>query len=376
MATATHRASTDQTGDEQLLPLSAAGAPLAPDGDGWPPVRSSLPRQRSPVVRPSMSSAEWGAPTPASLSPSSKFSTPTGLSNTAPAQRASFRLDCDFDPPFDWSDDSADDFPLIMPPDAAHDPSLDNQLLTALVENDFSSPSSYPSFLNPPADQASSQHRNATTNDPASASHTRRPSACPPGSPPRSALRTAAAPLNVLFTNDFDDQGLPPPGRAQAVEMASVPTSRDGLSPPDRAPVAKRRRLSGLEDGRALFEIPSLPVPPDDDDVFVDEKPGMRNDMVELATIDLTQANEVPEELKRPKVDNRVKISDFQCVVCMDDVTCLTVTHCGMCLVDCCRPLVDPRSSKATSFASNASNCRSTWTRRGGSAPCVVPRLT
>ncbi|KAI1505478.1 hypothetical protein F5X99DRAFT_245348 [Biscogniauxia marginata] len=40
-------------------------------------------------------------------------------------------------------------------------------------------------------------------------------------------------------------------------------------------------------------------------------------------SIDLSNVTEVP------RVDNRVKLSKFQCVICMDDVTALTVTHCG-----------------------------------------------
>ncbi|KAJ2967491.1 hypothetical protein NUW58_g10440 [Xylaria curta] len=45
--------------------------------------------------------------------------------------------------------------------------------------------------------------------------------------------------------------------------------------------------------------------------------------------IDLSNATEVPAEFMAPKVDNRVKIGKFQCVICMDDTTALTVTHCG-----------------------------------------------
>lgn len=48
-----------------------------------------------------------------------------------------------------------------------------------------------------------------------------------------------------------------------------------------------------------------------------------------LTAIDLTEANEVPQELTRPVVDNRTKIAAFQCVICMDDVTNLTLTACG-----------------------------------------------
>jgi E3 ubiquitin-protein ligase RNF5 len=42
--------------------------------------------------------------------------------------------------------------------------------------------------------------------------------------------------------------------------------------------------------------------------------------------------DEVPEEVAPPesKEKNTVKLGTFQCVICMDDVTDLTVTHCGM----------------------------------------------
>lgn len=51
----------------------------------------------------------------------------------------------------------------------------------------------------------------------------------------------------------------------------------------------------------------------------------------DMARIDLT-TNEVPELLKQPEVkeDKRIKLSKFQCVICMDDATSLVVTNCGM----------------------------------------------
>ncbi|KAL7948337.1 hypothetical protein V8C42DRAFT_247762 [Trichoderma barbatum] len=60
-------------------------------------------------------------------------------------------------------------------------------------------------------------------------------------------------------------------------------------------------------------------------------RPGSSSDLKneDYTTIDLTEVNDVPEELKKPEVDNRVKLSAFQCVICMDDVTGLTLTHCG-----------------------------------------------
>ncbi|RKK21499.1 hypothetical protein BFJ67_g17245 [Fusarium oxysporum f. sp. cepae] len=49
----------------------------------------------------------------------------------------------------------------------------------------------------------------------------------------------------------------------------------------------------------------------------------------EFDTIDLTENNEVFEEVRKPEKDNRVKLAAFQCVICMDDCSNLTVTHCG-----------------------------------------------
>ncbi|KAK3333229.1 hypothetical protein B0T19DRAFT_120228 [Cercophora scortea] len=59
-----------------------------------------------------------------------------------------------------------------------------------------------------------------------------------------------------------------------------------------------------------------------DDDIFGDN---------EIKTIDLADTDKVPDEHRsqKPKPKNMVKLSSFQCVICMDDVTDLTVTHCG-----------------------------------------------
>lgn len=45
--------------------------------------------------------------------------------------------------------------------------------------------------------------------------------------------------------------------------------------------------------------------------------------------LDLTEANEGSVAQKKIEADRRVKLSKFQCVICMDDVSNLTVTHCG-----------------------------------------------
>ncbi|CAF3442871.1 unnamed protein product [Fusarium graminearum] len=46
-------------------------------------------------------------------------------------------------------------------------------------------------------------------------------------------------------------------------------------------------------------------------------------------TVDLTETNEIPDEIKQPEKDDRIKLAAFQCVICMDDCSNLTVTHCG-----------------------------------------------
>ncbi|KOS19777.1 E3 ubiquitin-protein ligase [Escovopsis weberi] len=110
----------------------------------------------------------------------------------------------------------------------------------------------------------------------------------------------------------------------------------------------KRRRLSA-HSGQPPARRPSLTAA-DEPSLFVDddggggsggdgddlfgespapERAGLATAEEEYTTIDLTEATEVPEELKKPVVDQRIKLSKFQCVICMDDAKNLTLTHCG-----------------------------------------------
>jgi hypothetical protein len=81
------------------------------------------------------------------------------------------------------------------------------------------------------------------------------------------------------------------------------------------SPVAKKTRLSS----RKKAEPKAL----EEDDFEFEEK------IEDQDIIDLADTEDVPEDLKLPEKDNRVKLSAFQCVICMDDSTGLTVTHCG-----------------------------------------------
>lgn len=81
-------------------------------------------------------------------------------------------------------------------------------------------------------------------------------------------------------------------------------------------PAKTRRSQGGDTDPFAVVD--------DDSDPFATKPSAEAGD-----SIDLSNATEVPKELLVPKADNRVKLGKFQCVICMDDVTALTVTHCG-----------------------------------------------
>ena len=65
--------------------------------------------------------------------------------------------------------------------------------------------------------------------------------------------------------------------------------------------------------------------------MFGESSPAPQAKEEDLEVLDLSKADEVPKELQKPAIDNRVKLSKFQCVICMDDVSNLTVTHCGKC---------------------------------------------
>ncbi|KAH0495366.1 hypothetical protein TgHK011_008924 [Trichoderma gracile] len=137
------------------------------------------------------------------------------------------------------------------------------------------------------------------------------------------------------------------PGASDSSTFNNMPTMSGRLrsrAPPEThgssaaataaaAPSRKRRRIS-----------PSAAPPPSAQTTLIEDefedidslfgsspsRPASANSKVEeYTTIDLTEATDVPEELKKPEVDKRVKLSAFQCVICMDDVTGLTLTHCG-----------------------------------------------
>lgn len=85
-------------------------------------------------------------------------------------------------------------------------------------------------------------------------------------------------------------------------------------------PIVKRARLS---------DLPHLQQPitiPDSDDLLS----LFGDDEDDIEVYDLTRSeDELPEELLKSEEDDSVKLSKFECIICMDAATNLTVTHCG-----------------------------------------------
>lgn len=211
--------------------------------------------------------------------------------------------------------------------------------LTPLVDTDLD-PANFP--LSPPR-----RSSRTTTNDfNAAASRPLQTRNMPLPGPSRSETQLTGISLDdsldTQFTDDlFGDEALPHSSQTSFSE--TVPPTRKRNAPlREPSPVTKRPRTSG-----SGVEEPTVSQPDsfaqqnafiqdlDEEDLFGESPRDLNNteddpSAEDLHTIDLTEANEVPESLKKPEEDKRIKISTFQCVICMDDVTTLTVTHCGM----------------------------------------------
>ncbi|KAF9877326.1 hypothetical protein CkaCkLH20_05026 [Colletotrichum karsti] len=242
----------------------------------------------------------------------------------------------------------------------AREPDSDD-FLSQLIDGDFSSPSSYPQSAQPP-----SVNRQTSSSRSQNSLSSLRPNR-PAPTLPNNATPTTAAPrrgtphpsfeveesLFVSSDNEPEDYIMPVQTRRRASTTIisssdqeaddTPPTSanRKRAAPSSGAargtPAAnKRRRTSQASTTRTRTTPGALPTPApkveDDDDVFGDKQDskGKEKEAKDDDIIDLAASNEVPPEMLIPKEDKRVKLSAFQCVICMDDVTALTVTHCGM----------------------------------------------
>ncbi|KAG6015590.1 hypothetical protein E4U54_003324 [Claviceps lovelessii] len=320
-----------------------------------PPLSSSTSRRRA--SRPENSVA--AAPS-SPLSPSPSPSTPvrrrrqnTACSHAATTTITTTAALTTVDSPVLWGEDTIAD----------HASSADNitsqlglvgqddDFLSAFADHEFSSPSSYPPFTvtanlsaggASPSDQAAFPLRQATATA-APPRHTpvcHRVSAAPLGLTTQLSSSTVEEsqltvssndnwdePLSQLSNGSFSGMLPPPPPQLHHLqgEISTSPQNKR------RPPLASEATLSHV-----MME-PSQGLLDSDDDLFGDGIMPRDMDPIHdqnLTTIDLTEATDVPEELKKPlgvppKEENKIKLSKFQCVICMDDASTLTVTHCG-----------------------------------------------
>lgn len=179
----------------------------------------------------------------------------------------------------------------------------DQEFVDLIAEQDFSSPSAYPPFT----------ASNVTVTSP---TQTEQPhNTLPPRLLTRTTTDLTAVSAGASET-PFISQD------TAATSFSDSMTQTNSLSQPTKrvrhaqSPGITHRRSSSLDD---LFGSPKREHPSKGKDIDPD-----------LPTVDLTEATQVPKDLLKPIVDKRTKLAAFQCVICMDDVTTLTVTHCGM----------------------------------------------
>ncbi|RYC79900.1 hypothetical protein BFJ63_vAg17218 [Fusarium oxysporum f. sp. narcissi] len=272
----------------------------------------------------------------------------------------------------------------IATPSLCITPDLENSLLASEIEDnclaaradgDFSSPSSYPPFTNPDSRpsqshsvslqstvQASTPHRalrntTASTNTTTSTTATAAPRELSstncilhPFGPERTTTQLSSASNSIgesqaslpvfdsLEENDFFfdspassfSEAMPPATRrsttAAAARTGSAHASKRRRTSTTAAPAAPPRPTSRQRKSHATrkdMDVEELfGTSPTRSAIDVEPK-------AEFDTIDLTENNEVFEEVRKPEKDNRVKLAAFQCVICMDDCSNLTVTDCG-----------------------------------------------
>lgn len=121
---------------------------------------------------------------------------------------------------------------------------------------------------------------------------------------------------------------MPPTNHRKRTRTAAVLDEPAGPSNVKRSRShSSRASISGRpassKSRRSLRGARSVAIP-DSDDVFVVD------DEEDSRLYDLTKDDRIPEELMAaPKDDNSTRLSSFECIICMDSATNLTVTHCG-----------------------------------------------
>jgi hypothetical protein len=138
----------------------------------------------------------------------------------------------------------------------------------------------------------------------------------------RPKRETSSDSLSSLSDVHFLDQLMaPPPPRSTRPRRPSTATGQPSTTsqpapPPPAttspASASKKRKHPSTSD-------------PHYDDLFGPTPSSPSAEVIDL--VDTDKAPPAPSKPPPPK--NEIRLSAFQCVICMDDVTNLTVTHCG-----------------------------------------------
>lgn len=319
----------------------------------YPDHRPSSPRHHSTARRPS---------NPPST-PSRKPPTPT---TPASAARTTLQLPDDTIPAL-WPDDEANDehdivLPSLRPPveslagavgwpaealDHFYSTSSDgiHHQLSDFATQEFSSPSTYPRLTStshvPHHDLEASQ--TFVPRHPASRCPGLQPHSS--ASAPRFLASASTSNLSITTASDshfsaststssaylehFDaslDFETMPPTTRRASLLSAEPIILDADEQP-----SKRQRTASTHPARAPKKEPRFQpttTPRAAFDPFIDSD---EEDEDKPLMIDLTEPSVAEEKLpSEPQEDTRVKLGAFQCVICMDNVENLTLTHCGM----------------------------------------------
>lgn len=101
--------------------------------------------------------------------------------------------------------------------------------------------------------------------------------------------------------------------------------------------------------------VPAVTIESDDNDL--DSLFDGDGDSGGVELYDLTNSDDgVPKELFEPVKDSSIRLSSFECVICMDAATNLTVTCCGMCILACVACFYVPISKHASQVTCSALN--------------------
>lgn len=144
-------------------------------------------------------------------------------------------------------------------------------------------------------------------------------------------------------TLDSPQSDMPATRKRSRAAVAASPSEHDvGPSAPKRSRthVSQRAATPGRSRNTprpaTSRNYTPAPVAIESDDNDLDSLFGGDSDSAKVEVFDLTKAEEeVPKELFQPVKDSSIKLSAFECVICMDAASNLTVTCCGMSILAC-----------------------------------------